>query len=734
MKKSVLSLIAGILCLALLFSTLTACGRNPDPGEDNPPPPEESTAPGDEASPPAPVSPPLAVAASFASYQEVPTAYTPQVPAYTVAPDLSNITNLSDFEFSPAAMRLLAENGFVVVPNDYYQEFFVVYETNLYEPLPSFITTDSMLHNYHLFFSHLLRVTEREHLVPELKALTTAMMTATESQAAALEGTDWHNAALRNLAFLAVAGRLLDPAMPVPEAVQPVVAEELALIAAHEGITISPMMNLGQQQSELDALQEDYSQYIPRGHYATDDALKSYFQTMMWYGRMTFRLKNEDETRSALLLTLALSEEDKLTRWDRIYQPTSFFVGDSDDPNVIQFQELMYRIYGNQVTAAQLPGDAAKWEAFRKEAAQLQPPQINSIPIFDESLHPDREAEITGFRFMGQRFTLDAAVFQRLIYREVGENSQGQRRMLPKALDIPAALGSQEAYQLLEAAGETDYDGYVENMTKLQTHFDNVPPQFWSGTLYQGWLYTLDALLTTPGEGYPSFMQNQAWTRKNLNTFLASWTELKHDTVLYAKQVYAQMGGGMENEDDRGYVEPNPELYARLASLVSMTREGLDQRGLLSQQDEESLERLETLALSLKTMSEKLLENQLLTDEEYDLIRSYGGQLEHFWLEALRDEGVDHRSALSENPAALVTDVATDPGGQVLTEATGTIFEIYVVVPVDGNLRVARGGVFSHYEFPWPLNDRLTNEKWRHMVETGDTPPLAPWTESYVAP
>jgi hypothetical protein len=140
---------------------------------------------------------------------------------------------------------------------------------------------------------------------------------------------------------------------------------------------------------------------------------------------------------------------------------------------------------------------------FQEEASQLQPPQINSMPIFDESLHPDRQAEISGFRFMGQRFTLDAAVFQRLIYREVGENSQGERRMLPKALDIPAALGSQEAYQLLEAAGETDYAGYTENMAKLQTHFQDVPPHFWHETLYQGWLHTLDALLAPKARGTP---------------------------------------------------------------------------------------------------------------------------------------------------------------------------------------------------------------------------------------
>jgi hypothetical protein len=137
------------------------------------------------------------------------------------------------------------------------------------------------------------------------------------------------------------------------------VAEELALIEAQEGIVISPMMNLGQALSDLDALQEDYSQYIPRGHYTTDDQLTAYFQTMMWYGRMTFRLKSEDETRSALLLTLALSDEDTLTRWDRIYEPTSFFVGESDDLNVRHYQELMVQIYGSDVTADQFPGDAA---------------------------------------------------------------------------------------------------------------------------------------------------------------------------------------------------------------------------------------------------------------------------------------------------------------------------------------------------------------------------------------
>ena len=51
---------------------------------------------------------------------------------------------------------------------------------------------------------------------------------------------------------------------------------------------------------------EDYGQYKPRGHYTRSEDLQRYFQAMMWYGRITFRLRNADETRSALLLTQAL--------------------------------------------------------------------------------------------------------------------------------------------------------------------------------------------------------------------------------------------------------------------------------------------------------------------------------------------------------------------------------------------------------------------------------------------
>ena len=46
-------------------------------------------------------------------------------------------------------------------------------------------------------------------------------------------------------------------------------------------------------------------------------------------------------------------------------------------------------------------------------------PQINSIPIED-----GEENVIPGFRFMGQRFSIDAMVMQKLIYSNVQSNSR----------------------------------------------------------------------------------------------------------------------------------------------------------------------------------------------------------------------------------------------------------------------------------------------------------------------
>jgi hypothetical protein len=581
-----------------------------------------------------------------------------------------------------------------------------------------------------------------------LRDLNQALLAQTDSQYQVLRGTGWEDAARRTVAFVGVASKLLDPDVQVPDYAADLVEAELALVEDAAGILPSPLFP-GLEYGE------DYTQYIPRGHYTKSDELKAYFKSMMWYGRMTFRLKTDDpevgraETRSALLLVHALrtaevSQRPALEAWADLYNPTVFFVGRSDDLTVLQYIEVIDAVYGEGVILTALADDALL-DTFIEAANKLPPPRILGMVIMDTD---EIEETTKGLRFMGQRFVPDAYIFRQLIYRNVG--TREHRRGLPKGLDLLAAMGSERAYQILDEMGETAYEKYPQQMAKVQDWVSGLSVEEWTETLYNSWLYCFHPLLEVPGEGYPAFMRSPAWVDKQLHTVLGSWAELKHDTILYAKQVYAELGAGPmppEPVPPKGYVEPVPRFYARLAALTAMTRQGLGSRGLLVEQDDYSLQRLEELARAFQTMAEKELRGESLTEEEYAIIRFYGGELEHLTMAAADTPAGEPggQAYMEEEPqAAVIADVATDPDPEgdgipnpvVLEEAVGRVNEIHVVVPVveeDGTiyLQVAKGGVFSYYEFPWPAEDRLTDEKWRQMLDEGQAPPPPEWISSF---
>ncbi|MFZ5364869.1 MAG: DUF3160 domain-containing protein [Patescibacteria group bacterium] len=670
------------------------------------------------------IAPNSAVASNFATYKEYDVKISPAVPEYAVMSDLSNITNLSHFEYlDPAAIDLLKKNNFVVTAGSE-NEFFSLYETNRYDFTPSFITTDAVLHNYHLLFDDLLKKVEERKLIKAAEDLTGMLLNDSLSQYKKYKGTDWEQAARRNLAFFSVAEKLLDDRAKIDSSVKDEVNAELALIEAREGIMISEVINIGQNKNSDEAYKEDYSQYVARGHYTKSEELKKYFKAMMWYGRINWRLKMPEETKSAILMTASLSSSRQAyANWESIYEPVNFFVGQTDDLNYYDYDWIYDQVFsGNDLTAA------GQLDKFIELAKKLNKPKINSMPIYDETVTPDRDEAIQGWRLMGQRYTVDAEVFQHLIYREVDD------RYLPKALDIPAAFGSELAYDQLRSQGEFQYGNYQKNLDKLRQYVSGLGTDVWTQNLYWGWLYGLNDLLEAPGKGYPSFMTNKAWQYKDLQTFLGSWTELKHDTILYAKQVYAELGGGPEDEgDDRGYVEPRPYVYARLASLVKMTAEGLTARDLIDEKDVALLEKFETLVLRLKEISEKELNGQSLSTQDFEFIKFFGGDLEHLWLEVHADEGATDRFQTADNPAALVADVATDPNGRVLEEAIGFVDNIYVVFPLDGKLKIGKGGVFSHYEFTQPISERLTDEAWYEKLQSYDLPARADWHKFFFA-
>jgi hypothetical protein len=677
-------------------------------------------------------------AGAFAAYQE-PTVTLPEefVGGYTLPLDLGQVTNLKDFSFTNTQLTALGQNGFFVAPpvsdpNTMYTEFYQAYESLRYDQTPLFVTTDSIFHVYHLVFDKMLRDLETTYFIPTLEEFSTTMVDATEQQYQTLKGTDLEDAALRNVAFFSIAASLQGLDYPALPEAQKYVDAELALINAHEGTNVSPLWLRDGQDQDMQLI-EDYSQYIPRGHYTRSPELQNYFKAMMWYGRLTYRLKDQFETQRALLVTQAIRTATSskgntaLSLWQLIYDPTVFIVGKADDLGIYEYGKLSDSVFGTG-TDPTVFADKAKLEQFITEARNLPAPQINSMWVW---IWQDRDDVTQGFRIMGQRFTLDEYVFGQVIWRNVG--TLEKPRDLPKALDFFASMGSTEALNILHDMGESDYANYDTQMTKVTKEVSELQVDSWTQNLYWSWLYALQPMISEKGKQYPPFMQTNAWTRKELATALGSWTELKHDTILYSKQVMAEMGGGPSENPPHGYVEPNPEAYARLIALVQMTRSGLQKRNLLDATTQANLDNLSDELTFFLDIAQRELNGGTITDDEYWRIQYYGGWLEAITIASADTEAADQgRSYLEDQKSALVADVATGVG-RVLEEGVGYPTSIYVVLP-NAPYQVAVGAVYTYYEFTVTPDQRMTDESWRAQIEAGNAPALPDWSSAFIIP
>ena len=681
----------------------------------------------------------------------------PNAPGNTLPLDLNNIANYAvmDSRFGLKNVApLLEQNGFAVIEHDFdtsdpnRDDIVKPYEYLHAINIPLFVTADTLLHLYHIQFDETLRDIEEREFCGDIHDLTVSLLTDAMAAHESYTG-DLKEAAKRNVAYLAVAQKLIDPNAQIPVLVSDVVTSELAKIDAHEGF----------EESDIFIYREDYSQYVPRGHYTRSEQLKRFFRTLMWYGRMAFLLKGSEiwgtfeealisledakiQTMQAVLLarsidTVQVGYRSGREIWERMYAVTAFYVGLADDLTPYEYLGALDKVFSGSFEPTNLE-DEDNYFALKLELALLRSPEIyggtGEIIISPDS-PPETLNEVLektkGMRFMGQRFIPDSYMFQNLVFPKVGAYTGNSTpkpftlfqgfRDYPRGLDVMAILGSNRALTILIEQGDTDYFNYWQQFGELKAEFESFDLSDWNRNLYWGWLYSLQALMEGFGEGYPNFMRTEAWEKKELNAALASWTELRHDTILYAKQSYTPGRGGLP-PNVKGYVEPVPEFYGRLLSLTQMTREGLNGYTALSAEAMERLVNLEDILGRLITIANNELTNQALSEDDYAYIRNFAKTLENAVL-GVGEKGIK---------TTLVADVHTNINeGKVVEEGVGYVDLIIVACPTpDGLTFLAAGPVFSYYEFKHPMSDRLTDEAWQELLASPAKPDRPRWFQS----
>jgi hypothetical protein len=661
----------------------------------------------------------------FGTYEPVP--LLPETSPYAGP---STPTSLDGVGMTDQVVRLLdadaraklAEQGFVIVPEEF-RLFHHAYDEQYYTGTPVYVTTDAAYHTWHQVFDKMLRDLETRRLSPALEQLLVGMRRNAVAQAEDLAGSPLQDDARKVVDLLSVALSELGRDVRLSSRAR----QEKALIDEHTQSTPSPILGTD----------TDYSLYTPRGHYTRTKELTRYFVAMSVLGQTAFRLPGSVQTdgttysdvdgmRLALLASRTLVGVPELEAlWRSIYEPTAFLVGSGDDYTPFELMAAFEEAAAGTCPRG-CPGPTFLQNATDDEALQAVADVLTSTrPVL---IDPERPS----VRLMGTRFVIDSWIFDQLMRPKVGE--PGAWRLLASPLDLAAAFGSDLALAIQEAAGETAYLHYPEQVEAMTAAVAARPDEAWGATVYDAWLAAVEPMWLPHGQAFPDVMRSNAWRAKDQQTGFGSYAELKHDTILYTKQAVGEMGATEpELPPVRNWVEPDPVPFQRLSAMARLTRDGLQARDLLPRDLRRLLTEYIRFVDRLAILAADELAARPISDDDNEWLRAIGGTLEGFWWRS--GDRLDTPRPIRDDDAAVIADIMRgidleEHIDSVLEIGTGRIDRIFVLVPDDaGDFHVASGGVYSYYEFPWPTEDRLTDERWWEMLRNGAAPERPAWQE-----
>lgn len=632
------------------------------------------------------------------------------------------------------------------------KHLFQVYERNDYIRFPSYVTVDLAIDLTHRYFDVVLRNVEREHLVPKMvKALTALTAQAVKLEKASKSKhakASAHAAAL----YWATALRLLQqPAkgdaaeeatarppwwgdeemmeeyadeMPKPPPAPPMHRFGGAL--EREVAALVKTVHAMPARHEVAAWGQTYDLTLtkPRGHYTEAGVMQRYFRAMSLLGLTGFSI-DDTNARTEVLAALALSLEaapDGSKELHDVLRITNFVVG---EPPTAGLHEALLGL--RKATEATSLDDV------------LAPPTLATIEMHWKRL-PEHPIEKAGpvVQPLGQRVFVDTQAMSGLLalVRDLPPPKHGVVLKMMGAAGAAAMLDSAAAHEVVSAA-EPTLSAQVRDA--INTGRTSVRAASKRDDAYHQTLFALQHVLRAD----PLYFDRAAHDLRMLQSFAGGWSMLRHDTLLYAYQMGAECDA-LELDSPYGWVEPHPELYRALATMVKSFEARLREAGISDPKQEEErwdtpyatiggkTEALLDFLARLERWSNKELRGEPFTEDERTDVAMVGGFAEHVVL-TLADA---FELGEGNDDMAVIADVFTWRG-QALEVGVAHPEIIYAVIPTPEGWALARGAVLAYREFFVPVSDRMTDEAWRRKLESdGDFAVDArpKWLEGLFAP
>ncbi len=654
------------------------------------------------------------------------------------------------YQLTEYEKQLINKNGFVVTERLQAESFGKQFEDIYHKDLPVFISSDAILHAFHASYDKILKNLELDILIEDVKNLLEAMHNKMPELAAKYSSDTTMIKMLKDVdVYLTV------PLKLIGSTTEPFYSENISTVnTLLEKISLFNFveMPLFSEQSR----KIDFSQFKPRGHYDDQNypQLAQYFKTMIWLGRTEIyliaphnvipKVPFGDVQRQIIDATL-ISELMKIANAKNLYNEIEeiieTFVGEQDNVTLNDFNTVLTNV---NITNPSQFLDSLKVAEFQDtlKTKSFVEQKILSQILISNPMVPDSIIPASAFMLFGQRFVIDSYITGSVVFDRIKA-----KRMLPSTLDILFALGNDASAQLLQA--ELDKYKYSKNLAALRYLIDSYDFDFWNNSIYNLWLNSIRTLNPPKDRNnLPAFMQTAAWWQQKINSQLASWTELRHDNLLYAKQSYT---GGTTCSYPCSYVEPIPEFFNSISLLARNTMQKLNDISSLKNYVKHGcniyFSRFSNVADTLSIIAQKELEKTSLNENEMGFLKRLlynnpdqmcGVPRYIGWYPDLfyQDNG---QSDLLYKKDYLVADIHTAPTdefggmvGWVKHTGTGPVDLAIIVTKTSNNKNVAFvGPVASYYEYTSTNFYRLTDNEWKESYLDKSTRPE--WVNIYLA-
>ncbi len=625
--------------------------------------------------------------------------------------NMDYVVNLIQFDnLHDSLFQALKTKNFALASSNN-EQLFYVYDENQYGFIPNFITTDLYLQVLHKYLSGLMQDIEEEKLIGIVtELLQNLYKTSNEVRE--------KNNDKRMVIAIKWANTYLAIGLSAIQGNKNSVDTQKDIFYNEEMKKITDANGIG--STFLNRNIFSYSQFKPRGNYTKNDELINYFRCVKWLNSAPINIDDDNRFLASLLIAYWIKDNKTCTQdYSTFNSVIGMLSGEEDNYSI---NHLIKILNDNRIDKIE---DLCKPQNISNIKNQLQRLDLKQMPNKAGNEIAKEELSKKYILFTAGRYTFDSEILVRLVH----VLRPNPKRPFPKGLDVFAALGNQTAKDILfkefkEIEKWPEYSDSLSLVTSKFINYDN-----WNESIYNKTLECINSINFRPTNEYPVFMRTNYWQKKNLNTSLAAWSELKHDMILYTDQPWAAEcgeGGGPPPPIHLSYVEPNVSFWRNAIGLLDYQNKSLSNMGLFTEESKEINSELKELANFLLIISNKELLKEHLTEKEFSELSWIGGRIEGLTFKILHTDHFPER----EKQIAVIADVYSY-NDIALEEAVGTADEIYVIAEINGLPYLTKGACFSYYEFQ--NNSRLTDEEWQRMIASGNISHRPDWlNELYV--